>query len=120
MCSLSGITVVSGLGRLAVRLKCKGYRDNVQQQPDLNKNQINPDSFFLQNQKSKSPDEASVKVKFEAAKRRFSGRISKRRKCKEQCKVQVIGLQDLPKQGPKLFHGRPVSQGHRQWTNNQR
>ena len=34
---------------------------------------------FVQ-QKSKSPDEASVKVKFEAAKRRFSGRISKRRK----------------------------------------
>ena len=49
MCSLSGITVVSGLGRLAVRLKCKGYRDNVQQQPDLNKNKTNPDSFFLQN-----------------------------------------------------------------------
>ena len=36
--------------------------------------------FVFVQQKSKSPDEASVKVKFEAAKRKFSGRISKRRK----------------------------------------
>ena len=49
MRSLRGITAVSGLGRLAVRLKCKGYRDKVQQHPDLNWNQTNPDFFVLQN-----------------------------------------------------------------------
>jgi hypothetical protein len=39
---------------------------------------------------------------------------------KKQRMVQIMELQDLPKQGPKLFHGRPMSQHHRQWMNNRR
>ena len=39
---------------------------------------------------------------------------------KKQRMVQAIKLQDLPEQGPKLFHGRPVSQRHRQWMNKRR
>jgi hypothetical protein len=39
---------------------------------------------------------------------------------KKQCIIQVIKLQDLPEQGPKRFHGRPVSQYHHQWMNKQR
>jgi len=89
----------------------------VQQKTDLNKNQTKPNSS-LQN-KSKYPDDASVKVKLEAAKRRLHEGYQQVENAKKQCTVQVMELQDLPKQGSKPFHGRPVSQHHRQWMNNQ-
>ena len=32
---------------------------------------------------------------------------------KKKRTVQIMELQDLPKQGPKFFHGRSMSQHHR-------
>lgn len=120
MSSSSRIITSSGPGRPPISSECRVYRDNVQKHTDLNKNQTKPNSFSLQNHKSKSPDDASVKVKLEAAKRRLQEGYQQVENAKKQRTVQVMELQDLPKQGPKPFHGRPVSQHHRQWMNNRR
>lgn len=113
------IITSSGPGRPPISPDCKASRDNVQQQTGLNKNQTKPNSFSLQN-KSKYPDDVSVKVKLEAAKRRLHEGYQQVENAKKQRTVQVMELQDLPKQGSKPFHGRPVSQHHRQWMNNRR
>eukprot|EP01018_Ginkgo_biloba_P028503 Gb_30192 [translate_table: standard] len=72
--------------------------------------------------KPKSPDDASARVKFEAAKRRLQEGYQQAENAKKQRTVQVMDLQDLPKQGSnhaKPFLGKPSSQ-NRQWMNNRR
>lgn len=119
MSSSSRITTGSGPGRPPISSEYKGYRDNVQHRTDLSRNQTKPNSFALQN-KSRSPEDAYVKVKLEAAKRKLQEGYQQVENAKKQRTVQVMDLQDLPKQGPKPFHGRPMSQHHRQWMNNRR
>jgi hypothetical protein len=61
MSNSSSIISSSGLGRPPISLEYKGYTDNVQQHPDLNRNQTMPDSFPLQNV-SKLECKAKLKI----------------------------------------------------------
>lgn len=49
MSSSSRIITSSGPGRPPISSECKGYRDNAQQQTDLNRNQTKSNPFALQN-----------------------------------------------------------------------
>ncbi|XP_057835563.1 probable mediator of RNA polymerase II transcription subunit 26b isoform X2 [Cryptomeria japonica] len=111
----------SGPGRPPiVSQERKSYEENVQQKLDSNKQQIKSSSLPSQHKLS-SPEDKSVKVKIEAAKRRLQEGYQQAEKAKKQRTVQVMELQDLPKQGHnhvRPFHGKPVPQHHRQGMNN--
>uniref|UniRef100_A0A0D6R8F8 TFIIS N-terminal domain-containing protein n=1 Tax=Araucaria cunninghamii TaxID=56994 RepID=A0A0D6R8F8_ARACU len=113
----------SGPGRPPVaRQERKTYADNVQQKSDSNKNQTKSSTVPTQHKLS-CPDDAPLTEKLEAAKRKLQERYQQEQTAKRQRTVQVMELQDLPKQGNnhvRQFHGKPVPQHHRQWNNSRR
>lgn len=115
------IVASSGPGRPPiVSQERKSYEENMQQKPESNKQQIKPSPLPAQH-KSSSPEDKSVKVKLEAAKRRLQEGYQQVEKAKKQRTVQVMDFQDLPKQGHnnvRPYHGKPVPQHHRQGMNN--
>ncbi|XP_019162678.1 PREDICTED: probable mediator of RNA polymerase II transcription subunit 26b isoform X3 [Ipomoea nil] len=89
-----------------------------QQKPDKSKLQKRP---VVSNQnKLKTSDEDSVQVKLEAAKRKLQERYQEAANAKKQRTIQVMELQDIPKQGQvhKNPHGRPGNNRH--WANGRR
>lgn len=71
--------------------------------------------------KMKCSDEAAVRVKLEASKRKLQERYQEAENAKKQRTVQVMELQDLPKQG--LGHRNPhmkAGNHNRHWANGRR
>lgn len=74
-----------------------------------------------QQDKSKSSEEDTIQVKLEAAKRKLHERYQQAEDAKRQRTIQVMELQDLPKQGlghrnPHIRHGN----NNRHWANGRR
>ncbi|XP_042052072.1 probable mediator of RNA polymerase II transcription subunit 26b isoform X2 [Salvia splendens] len=71
-------------------------------------------------QEANSKDEASVRMKLEAAKRKLQERYQEAENAKKQRTIQVVELQDLPKQSQQRNpHMRPGNH-NRQWANGRR
>ncbi|XP_042056792.1 probable mediator of RNA polymerase II transcription subunit 26b isoform X1 [Salvia splendens] len=71
-------------------------------------------------EKANSQDEASVRMKLEAAKRKLQERYQEAENAKKQRTIQVVELQDLPKQSQQRNpHMRPGNH-NRQWANGRR
>nr|GMC86024.1 probable mediator of RNA polymerase II transcription subunit 26B [Ipomoea batatas]GME19635.1 probable mediator of RNA polymerase II transcription subunit 26B [Ipomoea batatas] len=89
-----------------------------QQKPDKSKLQKRP---VVSNQnKLKASDEDSVQAKLEAAKRKLQERYQEAANAKKQRTIQVMELQDIPKQGQvhKNPYARPGNNRH--WANGRR
>ncbi|XP_057785942.1 probable mediator of RNA polymerase II transcription subunit 26b [Salvia miltiorrhiza] len=74
-----------------------------------------------QQEKLNSKNEASVRMKLEAAKRKLQERYQEAENAKKQRTIQVVELQDLPKQShaQRNPHMRPGNH-NRQWANGRR
>ncbi|KAG9147579.1 hypothetical protein Leryth_007367 [Lithospermum erythrorhizon] len=75
-----------------------------------------------QQEKSRSPDEGSIQVKLEAAKRKLQERYQEAENAKRQRTIQVMELHDIPKQGagrnPQMRPGHHNQNRH--WANGHR
>ncbi|KAJ8770370.1 hypothetical protein K2173_014983 [Erythroxylum novogranatense] len=91
----------------------------LQQNPVKITSQRKPSS--VQQDKIKCSDEAAVQMKLEATKRKLQERYQQAENAKRQRTVQVMELQDLPKQGhvQKNPHGRPGNYS-RNWLHGRR
>ncbi|OVA06215.1 Transcription elongation factor [Macleaya cordata] len=93
----------------------------LQQKADAFGNQKRPPSG--QQDKPKSSEEVSVRMKLEAAKRKLHEGYQQAENAKKQRTIQVMELHDLPKQGlgHRNPHLRPGAGGHnRNWSNGRR
>ncbi|KAI3444300.1 hypothetical protein Pfo_000965 [Paulownia fortunei] len=110
----------SGPGRPKPAVKPKVNNEiKVQQKSD--KGTIQKKPMPPQQEKLNSNNEASVRVKLEAAKRKLQERYQEAENAKKQRTIQVVELHDLPKQshGQRNQHMRPGNH-NRHWTNGRR
>lgn len=93
------------------------HRDNVHRCTDPTKNQIRPASLPPRNKPTSSVD---VSVRVEASKRKLQERYQQVETAKRQRTVQVMDLQDLPKNGRNLvkpFQAKLGSQNRQRFIN---
>ncbi|XP_047941403.1 probable mediator of RNA polymerase II transcription subunit 26b isoform X2 [Salvia hispanica] len=73
-----------------------------------------------QQEKVNLKNEASVRMKLEAAKRKLQERYQEAENAKKQRTIQVVELQDLPKQSQQRNPHMRAGNHNRQWTNGRR
>ncbi|XP_061337240.1 probable mediator of RNA polymerase II transcription subunit 26b [Gastrolobium bilobum] len=91
-------------------------------QPKIENNTIPKKPPMIQKDKSKfSDEEAAVQVKLEATKRKIQERYQRVENAKRQRTIQVLEINDLPKQGggQRNSHFKPGNH-NRQWANARR
>ncbi|XP_061375861.1 probable mediator of RNA polymerase II transcription subunit 26b [Gastrolobium bilobum] len=91
-------------------------------QPKIENNTIPKKPPMIQKDKSKlSDEEAAVQVKLEATKRKIQERYQRVENAKRQRTIQVLEINDLPKQGSgqRNSHFKPGNH-NRQWANARR
>ncbi|KAK4481777.1 hypothetical protein RD792_012688 [Penstemon davidsonii] len=109
---------VSGPGRPKPMVQTKANNDiKVQQKPDKGTVQKKP--VLPQKEKLNSNNETSVRMNLEAAKRKLQERYQEAENAKKQRTIQVVELQDLPKQNvaPRNQTIRPPANQNRHWAN---
>ncbi|KAL2535191.1 putative mediator of RNA polymerase II transcription subunit 26b [Abeliophyllum distichum] len=114
------LTGESGPGRPKPNVERRVNNEiKVQRKPD--KSAVQRRSLPPQQDKSRCNDETSVRAKLEAAKRKLHERYQEVENAKKQRTIQVVGLQDLPKQNVarKIQQTRPVNH-NRHWANGHR
>eukprot|EP01018_Ginkgo_biloba_P034700 Gb_25854 [translate_table: standard] len=95
------------------------HRENVQQWTDSIKNEIKP-GFLPSQNKPKCSDDVSVRVMVEAAKRKLQEGYQHAENAKRQRTIQVMDLQDLPRQNRnsvKPWHSKLGSQNRQRFNN---
>ncbi|XP_061374748.1 probable mediator of RNA polymerase II transcription subunit 26b [Gastrolobium bilobum] len=90
-------------------------------QPKIENNTIPKKPPMIQKDKSKFSDEVAVQVKLEATKRKLHERYQQVENAKRQRTIQVLEINDLPKQGggQRNSHFKPGNH-NRQWANARR
>ncbi|KAJ4972207.1 hypothetical protein NE237_005306 [Protea cynaroides] len=111
----------SGPGRPPTQSSEPKANNETKFQQKMDTNGIQKRPVASQQDKSKSPDEISVRAKLEAAKRKLQEGYQQAENAKKQRTIQVMDLHDLPKQG--LGHRNPhVKPGNHNshWANGRR
>ncbi|KAL1531384.1 putative mediator of RNA polymerase II transcription subunit 26b isoform X2 [Salvia divinorum] len=110
----------SALGRFKPSPKPKAEYETTKAQQKSENLPIQRKPMPPQQEKVNSKNEASVRMKLEAAKRKLQERYQEAENAKKQRTIQVVELQDLPKQSQQRKpHMRPGNH-NRQWTNGRR
>ncbi|KAK6124819.1 hypothetical protein DH2020_041435 [Rehmannia glutinosa] len=110
----------SGPGRPKPAVKPK-VNNEVKVQQKSDKGTIQKKPMPPQQEKLNCNNEASVRMKLEAAKRKLQERYQEAENAKKQRTIQVVELRDLPKQNvaPRNQHMRPGNH-NRNWANGRR
>ncbi|XP_042052071.1 probable mediator of RNA polymerase II transcription subunit 26b isoform X1 [Salvia splendens] len=107
-------------GRFKPSLKPKVEYETIKVQQKSENHPIQRKLMPPHQEKANSKDEASVRMKLEAAKRKLQERYQEAENAKKQRTIQVVELQDLPKQSQQRNpHMRPGNH-NRQWANGRR
>ncbi|CAA3006329.1 probable mediator of RNA polymerase II transcription subunit 26b [Olea europaea subsp. europaea] len=110
----------TGPGKLRPALQSK-VKNEIKFLQKADKGMIQKKPMPPQQDKLRSNDEASVRVKLEAAKRKLHERYQEAENAKKQRTVQVVEFRDLPKQSlaQRNQHMRPGNH-NRHWANGRR
>ncbi|KAL1548771.1 putative mediator of RNA polymerase II transcription subunit 26b isoform X1 [Salvia divinorum] len=113
-------SIESTPGRFKPSLKPKVEYETIKVQQKSENCPIQRKLMPPQQEKANSKNEASVRMKLEAAKRKLQERYQEAENAKKQRTIQVVELQDLPKQRQQRNpHIRPGNH-NRQWANGRR
>ncbi|XP_042003073.1 probable mediator of RNA polymerase II transcription subunit 26b isoform X2 [Salvia splendens] len=110
----------SALGRFKPSPKPKVEYETIKAKQKSENRPIQRKPMPPQQEKVNLKNEASVRMKLEAAKRKLQERYQEAENAKKQRTIQVVELQDLPKQSQQRNPHMRAGNHNRQWTNGRR